>query len=401
MNKAEDANRPHLGGLFDFGRKFAPATTRFVFGAYLVLAVSSVVLSWRFAPSILVATSFGVVLLAVISTLLARAAVGPSVALPAQVLLWAVVVALLFSMGLFISAAFLGLPRGGAIIVARILNAPELLAHQGRTDLITLDHDTTGWPLRTTQAPDVSTDDPFARLDKLTQQPSLRVENTALVSTSPNVFVYELDLSNGTIVTNGGNLTIEAVRIISNGGVIRSFGSPPTADSNQAGKSGGRVTLIVHDRIVGRLAVDLSGGPGAQGQAGRPGARGRDGSAGENAASSLFDCSHGAGRGGDGLAGERGGDGGPGLPGGSGGVLSLQGDNKEALSRAIAFSANGGAGGGGGIGGAGGLGGSGGPGGSPRGLCSGGGASGANGPPGANGIAGPAGRAGENGTMIF
>ena len=134
-------------------------------------------------------------------------------------------------------------------------------------------------------------------------------------------------------------------------------------------RDGGKVTLIVHDRIVGGLALDLSGRAGANGVAGSPGAKGGTGAKGDNAASGMVDCQRGAGRGGTGGAGTRGGTGNDGTDGGAGGTLVLIGAVPSALSRSIAFTSNGGAAGKGGAGGAGGPGGDGGSGGDPRGWC--------------------------------
>jgi hypothetical protein len=126
------------------------------------------------------------------------------------------------------------------------------------------------------------------RIKALTERPSLHIYSSHPLG-GGTVFVNVLDIEGEGIVTNGEPLTIEANKIRSSGGVIRGFRSA----SDARGKSGSNLTLIVHDRIVGKLSVDLSGQAGADGKDGGPGRAGAAGRQGDNAASGAFDCSHG------------------------------------------------------------------------------------------------------------
>lgn len=105
------------------------------------------------------------------------------------------------------------------------------------------------------------------------------------------------------------------------------------------------MTLIVHGRVVGLLSVDLAGQAGADGKDGGSGRPGPNGAQGGNAASGAFDCKHGPDGGQNGGVGGTGEDGKPGEIGGNGGKLALAGPDPEQLSKAIAFTRQGGKGG--------------------------------------------------------
>jgi hypothetical protein len=372
------------------GSKTAPAATRFLFAGYVALALASVVLSWKRAPGSLLGVAVAVIILSTLVALLMRALAG-SATLAARSLLWAVLSCAIVLAALFISSAFFGTPERGAVIVARLLNESAIaVVDQSTPALVVGPNDPQLWP-SSAKGPLSVSGDRFERVNALSRRPSVTIDGATIISDTSVVSVNVLTLNGGIIVTGGGNLTIEAVRIVSNGGVIRSFEGQPVL-----GRSGGRVVLKVHERIDGQLSVDLSGGPGSAGEKGRAGARGRDGGPGENSAQNLFGCSHGGGTGGAGQPGGIGGDGGAGLPGGNGGTLVLQGPDADLLARSVVFAAKGGVGGVGGLGGDGGPGGNGGPGGHGGGYC-GGGQAGPNGPPGPSGKAGPNGKPGDDG----
>jgi hypothetical protein len=144
----------------------------------------------------------------------------------------------------------------------------------------------------------------------------------------PNVprtlVVSSLRLDGGTIITNGGDLTIETNHLSSHDGWIRSFADPDIPGSGLRGLDGGRVTLIVHGTMSGQLSVDLRGQKGADGNAGRDGAVGGVGPRGRSSATASASCLSPAGPGGKGLDGAGGTQGQDGFPGGSGGVLLVQ-----------------------------------------------------------------------------
>jgi hypothetical protein len=210
-----------------------------------------------------------------------------------------------------------------------------------------------------------------------------------------------LTLRSSTIITNGADLTIEVIDLILDNASIRSFEKPDTATEGQKGRDGGVVQIRVHGDIVGDLQVNLSGEAGDNGKNGETGNRGSTGAKGDNAASGLFDCKRGAGRGGKGGTGGRGGDGMPGLAGGNGGTLIVIAAKSDSVRPQLQFTSLGGKGGKGGRGGVGGEGGDGGPGGSPVGLCSGSGPRGAAGERGPSGEPGPNGADGTEGKIQF
>lgn len=201
----------------------------------------------------------------------------------------------------------------------------------------------------------------------------------------------------GRIITNGNQLTIRALKIVSDGGSIISFTdaarSPATAAEGQPGKPGtdGGEVVIETNAFQGHLLVKLAGQNGGKGGQGERGADGRQGARGSNGVDGGVSCKSG---GQNGASGENGKDGRPGAQGGkagAGGTLMLKAPNRSQQQRFIDFSAPSGTPGEGGDGGAGGAGGAGGEGGSGTFNC-GGGQGGAHGSP---GNAGPRGSVGE------
>lgn len=375
-------------GFWDWIIRRSPRLGRLLLGGYAVLAVAGLVMAWRVSITLLTATATIVLILSVVISLLTGAISRRQRAFAASSLLWSVVVLVLLLMLLFVSSAFFGVPREGALFVARLTNSPELLVSEPSQTIQVSDGI---WPRESTAPLDVDGTE-VDRVKALSERPSLRISSDRPLG-GGHTAVNVLELEGEAIVTNGSPLVIEAIKIRSNGGVIRSFQSGSNATEGN-GEAAGQVTLIVHDRIVGRLVVDLSGQAGADGRNGGPGRRGAQGAQGENAASGLFDCKHGPGRGDPGGRGGNGENGQDGSHGGSGGTLTLAGPHPETLTRAVTALLAGGKGGAGGAGGPGGPGGPGGRGGSSNGLCQGPGPEGA---VGQDGDPGQPGRRGANG----
>jgi hypothetical protein len=149
-------------------------------------------------------------------------------------------------MGLFVSAVFFGVPESGAVAIARLFDAPELLATgKDRAPLRVLPDQVKGVPTSLLRPLDVpGKDDRFSRQEALRKQPSLSVNaGTWVVASGPgetsHIYVDVLDLENGTVLTNGGDVTIEANKIISGGGALRSFREDPAPLSTGKGRAGG------------------------------------------------------------------------------------------------------------------------------------------------------------------
>jgi hypothetical protein len=300
---------------------------------------------------------------------------------------------------LFISSAFFGIPERGTILVARLLGDLNIAIGHSTSPPVVINAQEAQWPTSVLAPLDSSTTDVYEKVKALSQRPSLTLNQVNLKTGSAVVYLDTLTLNDSNIITQGGDLRIEALRLRSNGGSIKSFIAPPGPSQGQIGPSGGRVVLVLYQTLDGQLNVDLSGGQGGIGEKGRPGANGRDGEPGENSAQGFLTCSHGGGQGRPGEPGAPGGDGGPGQPGGPGGTLVIEAPNPDEIAKSVSVTSRGGLGGPGGPGGDGGLGGRGGPGGHGGGLCGGGqaGPSGPNGPP---GRIGPPGKPGDNGPQL-
>jgi len=246
---------------------------------------------------------------------------------------------------------------------------------------------------------------PGAVLKALSRKGSLVLDGSKLTvapigaNVSLTLAVQTLTLSHGAqIITNGNNLTIQAVSIVGGGSIIAfrpEDRTPPpsaTGQSGVPGHAGGNVFLDVENGIDGNLTVDLTGQNGGAGGPGGPGPGGQAGVRGANAVEGLFDCRSGGGDGGPGAQGGQGQAGGNGGDGGSGGDLFISRALEPQESRIIR-ALNGGALGSPGQGGPGGPGGPGGEGGSGSLKCSGG----HGGPQGPPGTAGPNGNPGSPG----
>lgn len=392
-NLSDQESRPSPGEAATKAAKIAPRTARFIYGGYLVLALAAIILSWKLAPSALTATAVLIIVLATLVALLTQALSRRNSA-PAAVALWCVLGGCILIAALFICSAFLGVPERGATMIARLLNQGDLAILRTSNPAVELSAISVRFPDAYKAAPD-STGDRFDRISELSKRGLVSLKGATVVLDGPAFYFGILRLDDSKIVTAGRNVTIEAVRIeaVGNASIDSYFPAPATG----AGQSGGQVALIVHDRIRGQLAVDLSGTVGAMGAQGRDGVPGAGGGPGENSAQGLFDCKHGGGTGGAGQPGGKGEDGAPGSSGGDGGTLLLQAPDADQAARSIAFSAKGGEGGPGGRPGRGGDGGPGGPGGHGGGYCGGGqaGPPGARGPDGRGGIQGKPGNEGR------
>ena len=398
MNGVPDTKA--VRGLWDWAFRISPKAARFLFVGFLLLATAALVMAWQVSLGSLAVTAFLVLVAAIVVTLVLRQLSRAESTAIAAFLLWSLVALVVAILTLFLAAAFFGVPAKGSLLVARVFNLPELLSGNSTESGQPILPVNGGWPATSTAPLDVD-GDRFERLDALRHRPSVRLTSEDVIRGGGTVYVNTLDLKGDVVVTGGQDLTIEAIKVISEGGRIRSFASFEPGPTGIPAAPGGKVTLIVHDRIVGKLTIDLSGRPGGDGGKGSNGGPGGRGAQGDNAASGLFDCKHGPGRGGDGGPGQGGEDGGAGLDGGAGGVLVLAGPDPDALQRSVAYASHGGPAGRGGSGGKGGDGGPPGPGGSASGLCSGTGPSGAAGPRGADGKPGTDGKPGPNGSVVL
>ncbi|HEY6927565.1 MAG TPA: hypothetical protein VI653_29080 [Steroidobacteraceae bacterium] len=370
----------------------------FLFGGYLAVAMAVSILTWGYAPSAIWPVVALLVITGVCVALLGSEIFRES-RFPGQALLWAVVVFVVLLLGLFVSTEFFAMPRAGQETWARWLRNPALLSYPTEIGRAQIPAGTFQRPLPVFTSPLVlgAVDDLYARKHALKERPSLVVEGALVTTDGPGthqtIYVDTLDLEGGVILTKGGTLTIEANRIISNGGTIRAFSEDPPPTATGKGQDGGQVKIVVYDHVDGELMVNLTGGPGARGAKGADGLNGRAGAEGDHSSQSLFGCQHGGGRGENGAAGGPAGNGAPGFAGGDGGLLIVAGINPESLAKLITLDnsvARGGPGGPPGAPGAGGKGGSGGAGG---GYC-GGGEAGADGAAGATAVAGAEGPSG-------
>ncbi|MBK3404176.1 hypothetical protein H0176_22220 [Methylorubrum populi] len=392
------------GGLLHWASREIPAQTKLVLAGVIIFAGAALALGWtkQFSPGLTFAAALSILVFGLVASALSAAPKAISGA--GGLLAWALSTLFIALLALMLSSTFFGWPPAGARLMARLLGSAEVLAslrseakpvvvERGRTETLSvLPDDLRSEPVSS---------DPAARVQELAALPVLTVAGTLRMS-GPDERRYlsasELRLDGGSLVTNGGDLVVEVNNLVSDNGTLIATPTPDGA----AGRGGGRVLIIVHGRITGRLGVDLRGARGADGTPGSAGAGGGKGPTGDNAASGLADCSRGAGRGGKGGPGLAGGDGAAGRPGGNGGVLIVRAADLAAAKRVIADAVvTAGPGGRGGPGGQGGPGGPGGDGGSPRGWCSGGGPGGPQGDQGPTGRPGADGAAGADGSVKF
>lgn len=397
-------------GFFTWAAKVAPKQTVFVAGGTIVFAGAALVLGWTRSYSlwtVLGIAIFIVVLGLVVGALASLSAVSKNLVGVGSFLAWALAMLFVATLVLIVSSVFFGMPAAGALLMSRLLATTEPLTRVAAAAppvVIKAGEITTLSSLGPQLTEEPTQRDLFKRIQEIAKRPELDIEGTLTIGAGQRAYIVAstLRLSAGNIITNGADVTIEVNNFISDRGSLRSFADPETPPRAAAGSSGGKITLIVHGDVTGRLLTDLRGQNGADGPAGRTGGKGPKGARGDNASSGPVDCSHGAGRGGTGGQGEAGGDGANGFAGGGGGILIVQTADSD-VARTVIGDADvrGGAGGAGGAGGPGGPGGDGGDGGSPVGWCQGGGPNGAQGPKGPDGKTGHLGATGANGQMRF
>lgn len=384
-----------LRDLFKFGLKELPVATKFILGGTLTFAVAIAILSTKVAFGTVVVAALSVLLISLLLLLLVSF---PTRSLLADITAWSLTIMFLAVVALFIISMFTNYFPEGRKAGARLLGAPDLLISEPDTRVMVSNADSLPAGVLDPNLPT----DIFDRVQALSLRPSLTVSTELVLPAKSGekiaLYVNTLDLRNGRIITQGGNVTIEAVTIIGNQSAIRAFEESATDTS---GTSGGMVKLIVHGSINGNLTVDLSARPGAKGLDGVKGVTGAQGAQGSHAASGLIGCLSGADRGqtgGQGGTGTRGEDG---KPGGQGGELLVKARDIHGAKNAISFTSKGGIGGAKGVGGPGGDGGQGGQGGRARGLCQGDGPQGGPGPTGNPGDDGLRGADGASGNVVF
>jgi hypothetical protein len=150
--------------------KLSPRVARFIYGGYLVLVVAAMVLSWRLAPSALIATSVIVLVFATIVTLLIQG-LSRRYNYFAAIALWGILVGCAVLAILFMSSAFFGLPERGATIVARFLKPNELAVLRSSTPAIDLGPGNGGIPAPYRTAPEADGD----RFDRIENDPATSV----------------------------------------------------------------------------------------------------------------------------------------------------------------------------------------------------------------------------------
>lgn len=232
----------------------------------------------------------------------------------------------------------------------------------------------------------------------------------------------------GTIVTNGKELSIRAAKLIAEDARIIPSEQPLIGAGGQnggdgtngrsgtgAGEAGARgmdganggkgeagivsgPVSIVSEVFEGRLNIVTSGGAGGNGGRGGNGGNGGDGAQGEASQPGVIDCASGPGWGGRGGDGGAAGKGGYGGLGGSAGTISIQ--VNKSFTGSFEAVAKGGAGGQPGEAGTSGKGGAGALEGEARGLCQPAGRSGANGTAGALSGSGSQGQNGTDGRIF-
>lgn len=394
-------------GFLKWASRIAPSQTRFVVTGVLVFAGAALVLGWTrnfdlvltFAVALLILV-FGLVALTISAASRKLGEVG-------NFLAWAISILFVAFLVLLLSSAFFGVPRAGAVLLARITGLTVFLTDSSpptRPFVVAEGSKLDFGALPTAFRNEPASQDPVTRVQELADFPELVIRGTLQMQMGEKrtLAASTLRLDGGVLLTNGGNLSIEVNNLISDNGAIRSFSSPGTAQPGLAGRNGGSINITAHARISGSLMVDLRGEQGADGKAGADGGKGSTGAQGDNAASGTFDCSHGPGAGGRGGTGQKGGDGEQGKPGGSGGHLIVFASELDAARRVLASPLlEGGTGGTGGSAGNGGPGGDGGAGGSSNGWCQGTGSTGPQGDPGPGGAPGQNGTAGDPGSVNF
>jgi len=301
-----------LKSILQLGWRQAPQVTRVAIGAFVLFSVTTLILSTRIAPSILFPSVLSVTIIGFIATLAATASAGPSRQILGAVFGWSIVLFSILISSLFTVSAFTDwLPRG-SVIVARTLDAPEVISVSKNYPVIVKDGEQVSLKEIRSSFPAMLPGDRFERIKALAERPSLVIQRGGVLRVGSSgdsdvLAVHTLELEGGTILTGGANFDLTAVRLISSGnGTIRAFADPSAPISRT---DNGTVTITILDKIDGALTVDLSGGAGRQGSPGGPGAPGAPGTPGDNAASGAFDCKRGAGAGGRGLPGS------PGSPG--------------------------------------------------------------------------------------
>jgi len=398
------------GGFFAWAAKIAPKQTIFVAGGVLVFAGAALVLGWMrgFSPwTVLGITIVIIVFGLVVGALSSLSATSKSLVRVGSFLAWALSMLFVAILVLMVSSVFFGVPAAGALLMSRLLATTEPLTRISSAVppvIIKTGETTTLDSLAPQLTEEPPQRDPFKRVQEISKRPELDIKGTLTIGAVRRAYIVAstLRMSNGRIVTNGADVTIEVNNFVSDQGSLKSFSNPEIPPQATGGSSGGKITLIVHGDMTGRLVADLRGQNGADGAAGTAGGKGSKGAQGDNASSGLFDCSRGAGRGGTGGQGGAGGDGANGFAGGAGGTLIVVANDVDTAKAVIgAADVRGGAGGVGGTAGVGGPGGDGGDGGSPVGLCSGGGPNGNQGPKGTDGKAGHPGPAGADGQVRF
>ena len=248
-----------------------------------------------------------------------------------------------------------------------------------------------------------STESRDARLASLAARGTVHIRGNDTPSLTDRTLVaaHTIVLDTARIVTGDKDLHIEAVDLIVNGPSRIVAFPDKAAVAGQPGRSGGKISITVHRKVVGQLEFDLSGTAGAPGAQGPPGPPGVNGTNGSNGVSTLIECRSGPGAGGNGANGGQGGRGQDGFVGGKGGDIVVKSPLADVATRLSPRTLNGGPGGAGGPGGPGGAGGRGGDGGGPRGHCHGSGSRGADGVQGPTGQSGGAGAGGATGTFTL
>lgn len=381
---------------FEDAMRSSPGSVRNVVNAaYAVLAISALLLSWKFAPGVLWPTAIAVFLLGFIVYLAARGATGPGSSSPARTVSWFVIAVVVVVTSLFISAAFFRWPPGGTELLARILNQPGWMGPD-ETTTVTVRSAADIPPIVFATAEGSGEFDRSVYLSKL---PAIKLDPGAKIEIGGRevLSASSLDLNNGTIITNG-DFSIETLNLIGNGGVIRARASDGKVPFGSLGGAGD-ITLIVHSKLGGKFLVDASGRSGADGAQGTPGVNGAPGAEGDHSSSRVF-CDRGPGRGQDGKPGGNGGPGAPGADGEDSGIIRIVVGDQKVFSRPGNLVVSGGKAGMGGAGGMPGQGGDGGNGGASGGACTGRGAHGSQGPSGNPGTPGANGKPGKDGQVI-
>ena len=391
--------------LIKLGLRKIPGPTRVVLAALILFFATLFILRGGISSAVLFPAALGVLVVGVLVVAASGIISGRRTRRLGQFFAWFVVVIFVVVLGLFASSAFFGWPPNGAVLIARIFQATELVPRSN------LDPVTIGAPakafdaLPTPVVGPILPSDPIERVRELGKRPPVVIDGAVFSIGGPGdsrtISTQTLTLRSSSLITNGADLTIEVIDLIVENASIRSFEHPETPRQHQEGRDGGTVRLRIHGRIIGVLPVNLSGEAGDAGDEGGTGAKGGTGANGDNAASGAFDCKRGAGRGRPGATGGRGADGAPGLAGGAGGTLIVVTTRADTVRQQVQFIALGGRGGKGGAGGDGGPGGDGGSGGSPRGYCQGSGPRGASGEQGPSGSPGPDGSSGADGKIQF